>query len=61
LSKIVKISRENYNLIKAIIKESSCMAIAYDKVQEEFKLNYDSAFRLTQAVDNDYKYLKVEE
>jgi len=35
------------------------MAVAYNKVEKEFNLNYDSAFRITQAVDNDYKYLKV--
>jgi len=59
MAKKVEISKENYDKIKSIIKESSCMAVAYDKVEKEFNLNYDSAFRITQAVDNDYKYLKV--
>jgi len=59
MAKKVEISKANYDKIKSIIKESSCMAVAYGKVEKEFNLNYDEAFRLTQTVDNDYKYLKV--
>ena len=61
MSKIKKISRNDYDLIKNIIKNSSCMSVAYNTAQEKLQLDYDSAFRITQAVDNDYKYLKIEE
>ena len=35
------------------------MAVAYEKVQEQYKLDRNNAFRITQAVNYDYKYLKV--
>jgi hypothetical protein len=57
--KKLEISRQNYNTIKDIIKTSSCMAIAHDRVQKQFNLNRDQAYRVTNAVCYDYKYLKV--
>jgi len=59
MSKKVEITGNNYSIIKDIIKNSSCMAKAYDSVQERFNLTRDQAYKITQAVDNDYKYLKV--
>jgi hypothetical protein len=59
MSKKVEISRDNYNLIKDIIKNSSCYAVAYEKVQEQFNLNREQAYKITNAVANDYKYLKI--
>ena len=59
MSKKDEITRNNYNIIKNIIKDSSCMVKAYESVQERFNLTRDQAYRLTQAVDNNYKYLKV--
>lgn len=59
MSKKVEISRDNYNLTKDIIKNSSCMAVAYEKVQEQFNLNREQAHKITNAVANDYKYLKI--
>ena len=61
MAKKLEISRQNYNTIKDIIKVSSCMAVAYDRVQEKFNLNRDQAYRVTNAVYYDYKYLKVKE
>ena len=59
MSKKVEITGNNYSIIKDIIKNSSCMAKAYDSVQERFNLTRDQAYKITQAVDNDYKYLKI--
>ena len=59
MSKKVEITKVNYSIIKDIIKNSSCMAKAYESVQEKFNLSRDQAYKITQAVDNDYKYLKV--
>ena len=35
------------------------MAVAQDKVKEQFNLTRNQAYTLTNAVYNDYKYLKV--
>lgn len=59
MSKKIEITKKNYNSIKEIIKNSSCMAVAYETIQEQFNLTRDQAYRLTNAVYNDYKYLKV--
>jgi hypothetical protein len=60
MAKQVKISRSNYDKIKSIIGESSCMADAYTKVQQAFNLKmYNSARKITNAVYHDYKYLKI--
>ena len=59
MSKKDEITRNNYNIIKNIIKDSSCMVKAYESVQERFNLTRDQAYKITHAVDNDYKYLKV--
>jgi hypothetical protein len=59
MAKKLEISRKNYNTIKDIIKVSSCMAVAYTKVQEEFNINRDQAYKIVNAVYYDYKYLKI--
>lgn len=59
MGKKVEVNRENYDSIKDIIKNSSCMAVAYDTVSEKFNLNREQAHKITNAVGNDYKYLKI--
>jgi len=59
MSNKLEITRENYNLIKDIIKNSSCMAVAYDTVASKYNLTREQSYKLTNAVANDYKYLKI--
>jgi len=59
MSKKLEITRENYNLIKGIIKKSSCMAVAYEVVADKYNLTREQSYKLTNAVANDYKYLKI--
>ena len=59
MSNKLEITRDNYNLIKGIIKNSSCMAVAYESVVEKYNLTRDQSRKLTNAVANDYKYLKI--
>lgn len=57
--KKLEISREVYNNVKDIIKNSTCFAVAYKKVQEKYNLNRDQAYKIVNAVNYNYKYLKV--
>ena len=59
MSKKLEIKRQDYDIIKKIISESSCMAVAYDKVQKQYNLTREQSYKVTQAIANDYKYLKV--
>jgi len=59
MSNKLEITRENYNLIKEIIKNSSCMAVAYDAVSDKYNLTREQSRKVTNAVANDYKYLKI--
>ena len=59
MSKKLEISQENYDIIKEIIRNSTCMAVAYEKVQEQFNLNREQAQKVTSAVYYNYKYLKI--
>ena len=57
--KSLQITKFDYILIKQIIKDSSCMANAYQTVEKVYNVTRDQAYTLVNAVYNDYKYLKV--
>lgn len=60
-NKCISISKVEYEDVQFLWSISSCLADHIEKVAEAFKLNYDKAYNLSQAVRNNYKYLKIEE
>ena len=57
--KSLELKKFDYILIKQIIKDSSCMANAYQTVEKVYKISKDQARTRVNAVYYDYKYLKV--
>lgn len=60
-NKCISITKEEYEHIQLLWNISTCLADHIEKVAKAFKLNYDKAYNLSQAVRNNYKYLKIEE